>query len=382
MRPGDRRRLDHAPFFVKTWWNDLLKSRISFLGAGIIILLSAWSPAQVPAAGFHAGGSSSCATCHVMHASNDGMVVVVDSEPLLLAETASDLCLSCHDQDSVFGFDPLTPPPELGAGNFVFLLEDNLNDAPDGQTLIIPGEAAGHNITSMIMGTQPDSRWQESPGGNFPTSELGCTSCHDPHGNTNFRMLNGVGPVQGDVADFVNPAPLAVGLDITDPLATEANDQHTAYLAGMSEWCANCHGQFHQEDPSAPFTHPTDTALASEQMTIYNRYNGDDDPLGGSQATAYLKNVPFEHPGAAVNSSAGPSPGSRLMCLSCHRAHASSAPAAARWDMRVSKLEQDGVVSGSYSIPNPYPGDVQGALCRKCHPKGQNFKYDDQILNP
>lgn len=311
-----------------------------------------------------------------MHGSEDGQIVFVESMPLLLAESSSDLCLTCHDQNAVFGLDPLTPPPEIGAGNFVFLLEDNLNDGPDGQTNIIPGEAAGHNITSLIMGTQEDPRWQESPGGNFPSSELGCTSCHDPHGNTNFRMLNGVGPIQGGLAEFTNPAPEAIGLDITDPLATESNDLHTAYLSGMSQWCANCHGQFHQDNPGAPFGHPTDAALTNGQINIYNRYNGTADPMGGSQATAYLKDVPFEQPGRSPTSLAGPTMGSRLMCLSCHRAHASSAPAATRWDMRVLKLENDGNESGSYPIPNPYPGDLQGSLCLKCHPKGQRFQYD------
>jgi len=311
-----------------------------------------------------------------MHGSEDGQIVIVDSMPLLLAESSSDLCLSCHDQDTVFGFDPLTPPPEIGAGNFVFLLEDNLNDAPDGQTSIIPGEAAGHNITSLIMGTQPDPRWQESPGGNFPSSEMGCTSCHDPHGNTNFRMLNGTGPIQGGIADFTNPAPEAIGLDITDPLATETDDLHTAYLSGMSQWCANCHGQYHQNTGTAAFTHTSDMAFGNAQTTIYNRYNGNADPKGGSQATAYLKDVPFENPGQSVTSTEGPPMGSRIMCLTCHRAHASSAPAATRWDMRVGKLDDDGVVSGSYPIPNPYPGELQGSLCRKCHPKGQKFNYE------
>jgi len=353
-----------------------LKNQIRILLAGLLTMSASICLAQDQSSAFHGGGTSSCAVCHVMHASVDGQVVTVGSLPLLLANSSSDLCLTCHGQDSVFGLDPLTPPMEKGAGNFVFLLEDNLNDAPDGRTSPVPGEAAGHSIISMDMGIEADSRWQVAPGGVFPSHDLGCTSCHDPHGNSNFRMLNGPGPVQGGLAEFTNAAPRAIGIDITDPLAVETDNLHTAYLEGMSQWCANCHGLYHDDSPMSHFNHRTDELLGSNVINLYNRYNGDDDPFGGTQATAYLKDVPFEHPGGSITSTAGPSSGSRVMCLTCHRAHASSAIGAARWDMRIAKLELDGQISGSYSLPNPYPGPIQGSLCRKCHPKGQNFQYD------
>ena len=57
------------------------------------------------------------------------------------------------------------------------------------------------------------------------------------------------------------------------------------------------------------------------------------------------------------------------MCASCHRAHASSAVSAGRWDFSVTFLFEDGDESGSYEIPNPYPavGNSQRSLCNKCH---------------
>ena len=310
-----------------------------------------------------------------MHASDEGQVVMVDTGPLLLAASSSDLCLACHDQESVFGPAPAAPPPERGGGNFAFLLESNINDAPDGASDPLAGEAAGHSIISLDRGTVEDTRWHEAPGGSFPSRLLTCTSCHDPHGNSNFRLLYGEGPVQGGVAEFMNPAPLAVGLDIADRQAVESDARHTAYLGGMSAWCANCHGRYHEMEAAPGFTHPTDVPLGNQEITIYNRYNGDADPLGGSQGTAYLKDVPFETPGGSPTSTSGPAAGSRIMCLSCHRAHASSAPAATRWDMRVARLEDDGAVSGSHPIPNPYPGPEQGPLCRKCHPKSPDNRY-------
>ena len=77
--------------------------------------------------------------------------------------------------------------------------------------------------------------------------------------------------------------------------------------------------------------------------------------------------VPFEDVASTTTSTLGPSGGSRVMCLTCHRAHASSSPAAGRWDFRVGLLSQDGLVSGSFPIPDPFNSLNQGPLCSKCH---------------
>jgi cytochrome c553 len=284
----------------------------------------------------------------------------------LIAESASDVCLTCHATEfgAVLGDDPLLPPPERGAGNFVFLLEDNLNDGVDGAELPIPGEAAGHNVVAPGHALEPDTRWGVSPGGTFPAVRLKCTSCHDPHGTGQFRLLLGVGPVDGGAFYFNFPAPKAQGIDIANEV--EANDRHTAYRQGMSDWCGNCHGRYHDSQPSL-FEHPSDETLGDEILQRYDLYDGDDLPDGGSHATAYLAATPFEDPGAAPDSEAGPTAASRVMCLTCHRAHASSAPAAGRWDFNVDLLQDDGVVSGSWPIPDPYDSVNQGPLCAKCH---------------
>jgi hypothetical protein len=163
---------------------------------------------------------------------------------------------------------------------------------------------------------------------------------------------------------FANPAPSAVGIDLAG--GPEANANHTAYQGGMSAWCANCHGRYH-DGVGGSFEHPSGETLGAGISNRYNRYNGDDDPLGGSWATAYLAAVPFEDSGAATGSTTGSSASSRVFCLTCHRAHASSAPEAGRWDFNVSLLQEDGVVSGSWPIPSPYPSPDQGSLCSKCH---------------
>ena len=87
------------------------------------------------------------------------------------------------------------------------------------------------------------------------------------------------------------------------------------------------------------------------------------------QATAYLAAVPFEDAANTTTSTAGPTAASQISCITCHRAHATSAPDAGRWDFNVTFLHEDGVESGSYQIPDPYNDLNQRSLCNKCHNK-------------
>ena len=323
-------------------------------------------------AAFHDGGVGSCQGCHVMHATEDGQWIPSE-EQLLRGDSASDTCLLCHSDGpgAVFGGSVLAPTPHLGGGNFVFLLEDQINDAHNGAMHPLAGEAAGHSIVAPGEGLSPDSRWSVAPGGSFPSSLLGCTSCHDPHGNTNYRMLHGAGPVQGGLFTFTAGAPKGEGIALDDPTPAESRTRHTAYISGWTQWCGNCHGdRYHGESSGPGFEHPVDEWLDQEIVSRYNAYLGDADPTGGDRSTAYLPEVPFEDSSATTGSTQGPSSWSRMSCVTCHRAHASSGPAAGRWDFRVETLGDDGVVSGSWPIPNPYVDPAQRQLCVKCHDTG------------
>jgi len=330
--------------------------------------LVVWVAWPVFSAGFHQGGVASCGGCHVIHDSVDGSPLAPGRENgfQLMAQSPSDLCLSCHatNNGSVLALNPLFPSPEKGAGNFSFLLENNLNDAVDGRIAPIPGFAAGHNLAAPGFGLNPDPRFVVAPGGTFRSEDLGCTSCHDPHGSSSFRMLNGVGEIQGGIATFVAPAPRAIGIGIKSD--RERLDNHTAYLEGMSRWCGNCHGRYHDEGFSE-FEHPIDEPLETEIVNRYNRYDGEDNPDDGRRSLAYLPDVPFEDFSSTTDGRSGPVSSSQIMCLSCHRAHATSAPGAGRWDFNISLLSEDGVQSGSWPIPDPYNSPNQGSLCRKCH---------------
>ena len=326
-----------------------------------------------PALAFHDGGVAHCNGCHTMHNSQDGILVDADAEngnPYLLVDgSASDVCIACHDHiEHTLGDDPLNPPALKGAGNFVYLLEDNLNDGHNGALNPIPGDAAGHNLVAPGHGLAADGTLFVSPGGGFPAAVMSCTSCHDPHGADTFRFLYGAGrQVQGSAYTFAFDAPDAEGLSMF--FGEESPTLHTAYKGGMSAWCGNCHGDFHAN--GTKLIHPSGEAMGGGIAQTYNLYNGTMDQLGGVQATAYLPEVPFEDPANTTVSTAGPGATSQVSCMTCHRAHATSAPDAGRWDFSVTFLHEDGVESGSYAIPDPYANLNQRSLCNKCHNKDE-----------
>jgi len=296
---------------------------------------------------------------------------------LLLFENKSDVCLNCHAGNGsyhVWSDDPTAPTvANRGGGDFVFLEEDNINDGHGGARYPILGESAGHSIISGIKGTSQDSVLASAPGGSYPSSEMGCTSCHDPHGTQAYRILYQNGQA---IPNATFTATLeADGISVF--AGSESNANHNAYISGYSEWCATCHTDFHQ-GWTASLIHPSGQTLTGDTVTKYNAYNGtqdciDNPPVGatpcgtGTQPNAYLATVPFQDAGATTGSTAGPTNASQVACVTCHRAHATSAPDAGRWDFSVTGLAEDGHESGSYTIPNPYGDPVQRSLCNKCH---------------
>ncbi len=318
---------------------------------------------------FHSGGVGHCGGCHSTHEPT------ASGSWLLLEDNPTDLCLRCHERGNgnSWGGSVTAPGPIYGGGPFVFLLEDNLNDAPGGNDPAnwIPGHQAGHNVISARRGTTIDPVFSQSPGGNYPSDNLHCTSCHDPHGRGgHYRLLYGSdypdAVVNGRTFLYTRPAPDAVGIPLDGNQESDAN--HNAYRQGLSDWCANCHDLYHDQVGDQNFEHPSDRPLGGHANT-YNAYRGTDF-YDGDGATAYIATVPVEHP-AMTSGFRGPiDNNSRVNCLSCHRAHASSAPRSGRWDFNITTWAEEGVLSGSWPIPNPYDttaGQAQQGLCEKCH---------------
>lgn len=339
---------------------------------------------------FHDAGVAYCAGCHTMHNSQNGAVVDAANPNgnayLLNAGNASDTCLKCHA-----AYGQFAGGAGFGAGGDFYWVTRTFTWAgrTAGTTVSSLSQTHGHNVISPTKGIVQDATLSSAPGGDFLSSRLACTSCHDPHGNENYRLLYGteLGPkYDGGRYDFSYAAPIAMGngrRTITGSDGLETNSDHTIYQSGMSDWCANCHEFFH-EDNTTKFVHPT-RAMGSTIAATYNAYVSSDDLVSGDAATSYWGLVPFEVTNAdsladPLNYTQGPTGVDEVMCLTCHRAHASPFSDIARWDMSVNLI----------SLSHPLATDIgfiqtdvdrkyynytfvanQRSLCNKCHTKDE-----------
>jgi hypothetical protein len=337
---------------------------------------------------FHDAGVAYCGGCHTMHNSKDGAAVDTTNggaghEYLLKVGNSSDQCLACHASYGQFysgnGYGP--------GGDFYWLTK-TFTWSEHG-THTSAGDSHGHNVISPANGLGVDATLTHAPGGDFLSSRLSCTSCHDPHGNQSFRLLYGnVGPgpiYDGTRYDFQNPAPLAKGNSrrtFVGGGGNETNSQHTIYKSGMSDWCANCHPNFHSQNTNN-FVHPEED-LGGDMASAYNAYISTDNQQGGDENTSYSGLVPFEAvnvnlaTATPANYTHGPSGVDQVMCLTCHRAHASAFDDAGRWDFGATymvdshPMATDGGATASDAANKYYQYSFvnnQRSLCNKCHAK-------------
>jgi hypothetical protein len=169
-----------------------------------------------------------------------------------------------------------------------------------------------------------------------------------------YRLLAGQGyaPASNPGFPFPNNPPSAVAPS-TYNAAEGSGETRVAYGMGMSEWCQNCHTNIHLDSyvTGAPgLRHPAGNGakLQQAQYDVYNKYIATGN-LGGTNRYSSL--VPFEvgtnnistaglvsgagssvDPTAATPAILVAGASANVMCLSCHRAHASGFPSITRWE--------------------------------------------------
>jgi predicted CXXCH cytochrome family protein len=238
---------------------------------------------------WHQGALLLCTDCHTSHNSANGAPMRYDASPalttnLLRGADQITLCLACHDGSQPGAPDVLAPVGYTGnpaGGMFA---------SRDGST------GRGH----LLLATA-----QQVPLGSKQIT-LTCSSCHDAHGNGNYRNLKArpSGSLDPDLAVTVDQAARPDG---TNPAAVY-DGSNLVYRTGMSAWCVDCHDQA-----------PTDHVAHSNDKVIYGSTIASFDVWSAVTGVR----VPVENP----TDPRIPSADDRIECMTCHYGHGSTTDA-------------------------------------------------------
>jgi predicted CXXCH cytochrome family protein len=389
---------------------------------------------------FHSGGVAECTGCHQMHNSNTINLTVAGDD--------SSTCLTCHGASGQSSYHvaspsaemaPGTPPNNEGPGGDFGWLNKTYYPVIRGSVVTNFGQRHGHNIVAAYydngyLAADPDNT--TAPGGTFSAgTSFSCVSCHDQHGKGRWTTAGAYSKTSGAIytsgsygslpSTFSTGEALSTGVyrllraqdslggvtfPATPPVAVVNSTYNrseffsqtrTAYGSGMSDFCGACHPDMHST--SGILRHPTNRLMNGVIQGNYNGYVKSGN-MTGSAATSYLSLVPFEEgvtystahittltSHAQTNNSVlnGPSSGTvpataTVMCLSCHRAHASAWENMLKWDPSQTTI----VTAGAYPTGNSGQGyslteaskgyydynvtkfsAYQRQLCNKCHAK-------------
>lgn len=293
-----------------------------------------------------------CSDCHVMHASDSEGTTLYNAGAgfvnLLKATNTNTLCLNCHSKDgpnNASSGAPTVADRTAGgdtpaAGGFCLTGNGNYGAGVGAYDRVSGGndfvDTRGHNLY-VAAAAQPSP--PGAGGGNWDdgTNFMTCATCHNQHGNTNYRNLK--------------PDPNTVNAGISSCTITAQTTGYTdsgvwhdtgQYTTDFSLFCQDCHEKFGPSNTFNPATqniqgaatgdydaqglvdnsaganthHPIDFQLTAAVQTNYQNYRGQDTyPL--------------------LMTSAG---NKAVFCLTCHRAHGSFNDAGLRFRPDTSAL--------------------------------------------
>jgi predicted CXXCH cytochrome family protein len=334
--------------------------------------------------------ADSCAGCHRAH--------TAQGPYLLAAESEEALCLTCHGTTGTgattdvengiqYTLASVRGNAVLGAlrgGGFLTAriasgdaarLTYMRNATATSQRTKVPVLAAGEAVTSSHLDlaagvSSTGIAWGNGAISATPNAgadlDISCGSCHNPHGNGNYRILNAI-PHGDDAGPFVEPT---TGVVVTDAALPPPGDTRNytviqvpgpGYLLLSSQvvgagYTAIQGDYFHRRVPWNSTTGTSDApnglATFNSQMTnwctaCHSRYYSDDPTVPSGDAVFMYRHDTV----------------SNRACTTCHVAHGSNAQ-----------------MSGPYSATAPYPDGSGPAVadsrllkidnrgtCQACH---------------
>lgn len=316
--------------------------------------------------------TSACAGCHRAH--------TAQNEFLLVAETVYDLCVVCHGSTGGGANTNVVDGVFVGTRNTA-----TNNQGTPGYRLnggvFDTGATSRHDVDGLDGGDGVGTAWGSISADGLEggvTGQLECTSCHDPHGSSNFRILKDYTVATSHSATnaqwlqttntfdprlgiFENNLVKTASTDVTmggtkgytyvseqivdvygisDPFAYAPADQtnskmiKTSYAAGMSWFCTACHTAYgqttHSQDQYAgdPNRGPYGPANMGDGLMTTRYSHKTYDTSGTARATGTAGHpagnpLPFAS-GPSTNADWTTSTRGFFTCLSCHFAHGST----------------------------------------------------------
>jgi len=330
--------------------------------------------------------ADSCAGCHRAHAAQG---------PMLLQATSEEaLCLTCHGTTGTgattdvengiqYTLASVRGDTILGAlrgGGFVEARIDSgsaarILNSPLTSLAKVPVRSAGQAVTSAHLDlaagvASTGVAWGNGAIGATPNTgadlALSCASCHNPHGNGNYRILNAI-PTGDGTGPFVEPT---TGVAVTDAALPPAGDTRNytviqapgpGYLLLTSQVVSGAYANtagdyFHRRVPWNSTTGTSDapnglatfnSQITNWCVTCHTRYDSDDPTVPSGDAIYMYRHDTI----------------SNRACTTCHVAHGSNAQ-----------------MTGVYSATMPYPDGSAPAVadsrllkidnrgtCQACH---------------
>jgi len=415
--------------------------------AAVFVMVPSVAFANMAIHGNYLTDTDACAGCHRAHTSVSTITwqdTTGGDHAALLVSSATEMwqfCYACHDATSqgaetnvqqgiyegtLYG----TNGGILNGGGF-----ESLDQTATTSTHMYKGSSwgaygGGYFGTGVQFTSSPSNAGQGS-GGN-PTSpsfmngtgnaiKMDCSTCHDPHGSPNYRILrtqvngNLVGqytPVPGNPADpnpdgFVSSVETGWpdgGFRLHTPYPGYQPNYTTAMYAkgynmtnntinatkGMSGWCAGCHNTYLGSETTQTKTNSLgETTSYQAFASVYNAGDGSglalrhkhpiNVPLtnynGPDKSSMIVDSaLPLDHSISQQGDSTNHS-SDWIECLTCHRAHGTGADMIG-WASNAgagSVVDTDGVARNAFPSQNAVPSallrfDNRG-VCERCHNK-------------
>jgi predicted CXXCH cytochrome family protein len=323
-----------------------------------------------------------CAGCHRIHTGQNEYL-------LKEAGTVEDFCYSCHgnggpgsdlavQEGTYYG----SGSAGLRAGGFDTARIDTTdpNNAipaptPVGYAVSIGVLPAPATVNSRHTLETATTLWGNGPVGTVgagPAFTLECTTCHDPHGNGNYRILRTV-PTGSGGAGFAIPDTYGSTYDTANYFnmnygalpakyaGTDPPPAGASILVDSSRWCAQCHTRYlARGGRTVPPAADASRADSGDDIFTYRH-----------TSAGWSVSVPTPPPGGGPAATPSVSYVNRA-CITCHASHGSNSS-------MPGNVTEGTDYSGTVEWPDgtlTNPTDPERAsmlkmdnrgMCKKCH---------------